>query len=168
MKRLTLIRHARASWGSAALDDIDRPLNLRGEKEAPMMGRRLSRHSLKPEQIVASPATRATSTATLIAREIGLPLHDVVLHRRIYEAEMPDLLRVVQQLDNRFTHVILLGHNPGISELSAALTGLAVQSMHTCGVFAIDFEVEKWAEVEPGSGHFVFYDYPKGRGIDDD
>jgi phosphohistidine phosphatase len=167
MKRLTLIRHAKASWGSAALDDIDRPLNMRGEKEAPLMGRRLARHSLKPEQIISSPATRATSTATLIAQEMGLPLQDVILHRRIYEAEMTDLLRIVQQLDNRLTHVILIGHNPGISELSAALTGLGVQSMHTCGVFAIDFEVAEWSQVEPGSGLFVFYDYPKGKDIDD-
>jgi phosphohistidine phosphatase len=167
MKRLTLIRHAKASWGSAALDDIDRPLNTRGEKEAPLMGRRLARHSFKPEQIVASPATRATSTATLIARELGLPLQEVVLQRRIYEAEMYDLLYIVQQLDNSLSHVVLIGHNPGISELSAALTGLAVQSMHTCGVFAIDFEVAEWAQIEPGSGSFVFYDYPKGKGLDD-
>jgi phosphohistidine phosphatase len=166
MKRLTLIRHARASWGNAALDDIDRPLNERGEKEASLIGRRLSRHSLKPEQIVCSPATRATSTATLIARELGLPLHDVVLQRRIYEAEVGDLLHIIQQLDRSLTHVILIGHNPGISELSSILTGLSMRSMHTCGVFAIDFEVAEWTEIEPGSGSFVFYDYPHGKGID--
>jgi phosphohistidine phosphatase len=167
MKRLTLIRHARASWGNAALDDWERPLNMRGEKEAPLMGRRLSRHSFRPERIVSSPATRAASTATLIARELGLSFQDIVLQRRIYEAELSDLLHVVWQLDDALSHVILIGHNPGITELAAMLSGLAVQSMHTCGVFTLDFAVEGWGQVEPESGSFVLYDYPHGKGIDD-
>ncbi|MDH3511983.1 MAG: histidine phosphatase family protein [Gammaproteobacteria bacterium] len=70
-KRLTLLRHAKSSWNNPSLDDRDRPLNKRGERDAPMMGQRLLKKSTRPSLILTSPAKRARQTARLIAREIG-------------------------------------------------------------------------------------------------
>lgn len=74
MKRLTLVRHAKSSWKDPSLDDFDRPLNQRGERDAPVMGRRLKARGARPSLILTSPAKRAKRTARLIAEAIGYPV----------------------------------------------------------------------------------------------
>ena len=70
MKTLYLVRHAKSSWKDSSLTDRERPLNKRGEKDAPMMGKRLLSRSVRPSLIMTSPAKRARRTARLIAREL--------------------------------------------------------------------------------------------------
>ena len=79
MKILTIVRHAKSSWNDNSLSDRKRPLNKRGERDAPIMGKRISDHGIRPSLIVASPATRAWTTAKIIARELTYP--DEFLHR---------------------------------------------------------------------------------------
>ena len=73
MKRLYLIRHAKSSWKDSSLDDFERPLNKRGRRDAPFMGKRLYRHHVRPDLVISSPAKRAISTSQLIAKEIDFP-----------------------------------------------------------------------------------------------
>jgi len=72
MKRLYLVRHAKSSWNRPELDDIDRPLNKRGKRDAPFMGQRLKQHDVCPDLIISSPAKRALKTAKIIAHLWGL------------------------------------------------------------------------------------------------
>ena len=73
MLQLTLIRHAKSSWDNPALSDFDRPLNKRGMKNAPLMGKIINKRGLAFEQIVTSPALRAITTAHLIAGKTRFP-----------------------------------------------------------------------------------------------
>ena len=73
MKILTIVRHAKSSWSDTSLSDARRPLNRRGKRDAPMMGERIHRHGIRPSLIVSSPATRAWSTAKIIAEAINYP-----------------------------------------------------------------------------------------------
>ena len=73
MKLLTIVRHAKSSWKDTSLRDRDRPLNKRGKRDAPEMGRRIAAAGIRPSLIVSSPATRAWTTAKVIANEIGYP-----------------------------------------------------------------------------------------------
>jgi phosphohistidine phosphatase len=83
-KRLYLLRHAKSSWDDPALDDFARPLNKRGQRDAPFMGRRFREQSFAPDRIVSSPAERAYETARTIARELGHALGDIVRDDELY------------------------------------------------------------------------------------
>jgi phosphohistidine phosphatase len=163
MKKLILIRHAKSSWNFPHLKDFDRPLNSRGKKDAPLMGRRLKKKKEHPDLIISSPAKRAIKTAKIIAKQLDYPKKKIVVKENIYEASTDDLLEVIRNIDDKFTNVYLFGHNPGFNNLSYYLTKKDVDNIPTCGIFAIEFEIESWAYVKKGGGIFVYFDFPKQR-----
>lgn len=163
MKRVILVRHAKASH-PPGLEDRDRPLGTRGECDAPEMGRRLARRGVQPGAIVSSPAQRALATARLIARELGYPRDEIGLDERIYEAEAGDLLEVVRGADGRIETLMLVGHNPGMTELAVVLAPDFREELPTCAVVALDLPADTWKGVRRGSGHLCFRDVPKRRG----
>jgi len=99
MKRLTLLRHAKSSWGRPDIADHDRPLNARGERDAPLMGRRLIASGARPSLIVTSPATRARQTTKLFAREIGYPIEFIQTETSLYLADPQTILEVIEVQD---------------------------------------------------------------------
>lgn len=163
MLQLILVRHAKSSWDHAGVSDFDRPLNDRGRRDAPAMGRRLLGLGIVPERIVSSPALRAISTARLLAQELEIPLDDIQLREPIYDASVKALLGVVHGLDAQGP-VLLVGHNPGISEFAATLARCPFTDMPTCGVAVIDLEVREWGEVKARTGRVRQYLYPKDGG----
>jgi phosphohistidine phosphatase len=156
-----LIRHAKSSWDDPALADFDRPLNGRGKRDAPEMGRRLAERGVDPDALLTSPARRARKTARQIAAALDFPQRDILEEEEIYEASLPALISVVHGLDDQWGEVILVGHNPGCTELANYLSDLRIENIPTCGVAAIDFEQESWSRVGERSGRVHFYDYPK-------
>jgi phosphohistidine phosphatase len=92
MKTLFLIRHAKSSWGDTALPDKDRPLDDRGKRDAPKMGKRLAKRDVKPDLILSSPAMRALATAEIIAKKLDYKLEDILVDDRLYASEADDLL----------------------------------------------------------------------------
>lgn len=161
MKILTLVRHAKSSWKDAALDDADRPLNKRGKRDAPEMGKRLAKIGVKPSLILSSPAKRARRTARDIARAIGYPRGKVVERPAVYLATVDDLLTVLEGLDAGLREVILVGHNPGITDLANFLTGEKLDNVPTCGVVRIRFAQAEWARLKSASGSLELIDAPK-------
>lgn len=161
MKQLTLVRHAKSSWKEKGQDDFDRPLNERGKRDAPMMGRRLAQTHIAPDLIVSSPAKRAITTARIIADAIGYTTSNIVLNKMIYEAELKDLFKVINGFDDHAQHVMLFGHNPGLTELTIYLTIAPIDNVPTCGVVRVELAVDTWADVKQGSGTLIEFDYPK-------
>ncbi len=161
MKRLTLVRHAKSSWDDPDLGDFDRPLNKRGTRDAADMGERLAARGNPPERIVTSPARRAWSTAKKLAKRLGYAKEKIVTEIAIYEASPETLLALVQKLNDRDRHVLLVGHNPGLTDLANRLCDFGVSNMPTGATLCLDFEVDTWAAVWAGAGRVVFYDYPK-------
>lgn len=161
MKRLILVRHAKSSWKDSALTDFDRTLSKRGKKDAPLLGERLAAMDQRPELLVSSPARRAKKTARLIAQELHLADDRLLFKPEIYEAEPETLLEVVRGLDDCWQLVLLVGHNPGLTELGNLLGGCGIANIPTCGVLCIDFDVVSWRNIGPGSGTLVYYDTPK-------
>jgi len=98
MKTLFLIRHAKSSWEYTALPDKDRPLNDRGKRDAPKMGKRLAKRDVKPDLILSSPARRALTTAEFIAKKLNYKRKDIVVDDRLYAGAVHDLLNVVHKL----------------------------------------------------------------------
>ena len=161
MKYLTLIRHAKSDWGRNDLADFDRPLNPRGKKTAPLMGRRLAERGTIPELLISSPAKRARKTARLIARELGIPKHTIVYQPEIYAAGEETLVEIIGSLPEHCNYAALIGHNPGISELAAWLCPNPPGWMPTCAILTLELDSGSWKEVSRGCGHILHYDYPK-------
>ncbi len=163
MKQLLLCRHAKSSWKDTGLADIDRPLNGRGRKNAPEMGRRLAAAGAVPDLVVSSPACRALATAGLIALATGMDPDEIVVKKQVYDASSTGLLRVIQGLEEQRDRVMLVGHNPETTQVANILGSLEIANVPTCGIVALDFDVGSWAEVGPGLGTLVFFEYPKRR-----
>ncbi|MFM7783685.1 MAG: SixA phosphatase family protein, partial [Gammaproteobacteria bacterium] len=98
MKRLILCRHAKSSWANPGQEDIDRPLNERGKRNAPEMARRLRERGEVPALIVSSPARRALATARLMAEELGIARDAIVIEDTLYEASVDAWRRVIAAL----------------------------------------------------------------------
>lgn len=163
MKRITLLRHAKSSWKNPHLSDVDRPLNGRGKSDAPEMGRRLKRTGFRPDAVITSPAKRARRTAQLVAREIGFPPDGVVVEAGIYEAGQEMLLEIVRGLGKDIGHALLVGHNPGFTDLANYLTGEEIENIPTAGVATIEFGTDSWKNIGRSGGDLVHFDYPKNR-----
>ncbi|MCL7488760.1 MAG: histidine phosphatase family protein [Desulfobulbaceae bacterium] len=161
MKQLLLCRHAKSSWKYMDLADIDRPLNKRGRKNAPEMGKRLKQRQVKPDRIVSSPARRAFETALAIAGELGIPGKKILVAEEVYGAYPAKLLKLIRNFDNRHDRVMMVGHNPEITILANLLGGLAIDNVPTGGIVALDFPVSSWEKVTEEKGVLVFFDYPK-------
>jgi phosphohistidine phosphatase len=164
-KRLFLLRHAKSSWDDTTLDDVERPLNKRGKHDAPFMGRRLRQAGCMPACILSSHATRAFATARVIARELGYPVRGIVRDSALYLAQVETLLSCVHTAHDGLASLMLVGHNPGLTDFANALTPQRIDDLPTCGVYCADFAIDHWSELEPGSGTFVCFDYPK-RAVD--
>ena len=161
MKRLILLRHAKSDWGTPGLKDFERPLNKRGEKNAPEMGKRLRKRGFKPERIISSPARRARDTARLLARQLTILESGVVFKDAIYEADTDALLETIQCIPQDLGCVMLVGHNPGMTELANLLGKFGIANLPTCAVVGLELEIKNWKKITPGCGRLWFYDYPK-------
>ncbi len=162
MKRLTLVRHAKSDWSVAGQPDWDRPLNARGLKDAPDMGRRLRERKLKPDFLITSPAVRAASTANLIARELGLSADKVHQDERLYHAVPNMILTVIRELGATARHVMVIGHNPGMTEFADQVAvDRRIDHMPTCAVVTVSLDVREWSDLDWNCGKEVELDYPR-------
>ena len=156
---LTLVRHAKSSWGDSEVSDFDRPLNDRGFTSAPMMATQLTESEYAVDAIISSPAKRAITTAEIIAKEIGCERIETNID--IYNASMDTLLALVSSLDDIYFRVMLVGHNPGFTVLGNYLSNARIDNMPTCSIAQIQFDVDSWAEIIEHSGELIDFNYPK-------
>lgn len=163
MKTLILVRHAKSNWDNPALSDFDRPLNDRGKKDAPRMGKRLKEKDLTPDVIISSPANRALTTCYMIAEIIGFPVASIKTDRSLYHASEDDLLEVVHNLTETSDLVMLFGHNPGLTDFANSLTHSRIDNIPTCGIVSCTFKVDRWKDILWGKGKVNFFDYPKRK-----
>ncbi len=160
-KKLLIVRHAKSDWGGLGISDFDRPLNPRGFKDAPVMGKRLFAKEIKPELMISSTALRAITTAKLIAQEIGFPEKEILHERKIYEASHQQLLKLVNDFDDDKGLIAVFGHNNGVTDLAVYLTDADIYNIPTCGMVLISFPFDHWEMVSKNTGEVLFYDYPK-------
>jgi phosphohistidine phosphatase len=162
MKRLTLVRHSKSDWSLPGQQDWDRALNKRGQRDAPEMARRLRARKLKPDAILSSPAVRALATATIMARELKIAPSIVRQDERLYLAGPADMLTVIRELGGNARHLMVFGHNPGITEFANRLSaGDRIDNMPTSAVFTATFAIDDWSELDWASGRDAQFDYPK-------
>ncbi len=152
MKRLTLMRHANAQWKDPQISDFDRPLNRRGISEAEAMARRLMELNLIPTVLLTSSARRAQQTADIVARELGVAARNARREESLYLAPAADILRVIQTTGPRIPHLMIVGHNPGITEVANLLAPvLSIEDLATAAVCTLSFDSRTWGDVRAGN-----------------
>jgi len=161
MKEICLVRHAKSSWKYPKLDDFERPLNNRGRKNAPFMGKMVHQSGFFPNLIIASPASRAAMTARLFAVEINYSLDNIRYLAPIYESEEIDLIRILERLDDNLDKVMLIGHNPSLTDLANRLGNYPISNIPTSGVCSVALDITSWSEINKTSGRLKYFDFPK-------
>lgn len=159
MKTLLLLRHAKSGWKENGVRDFDRPLNQRGLKAAPAMGKLLRKRKLQPDLVLSSPAERARQTTQLVLESADLKT-ELRYDERIYEAGVARLLEIISQIDDEADVAMLVGHNPGFEDLQEALTGEA-HDFPTAALACIELNIEKWNKVRAGAGRLEWLATPK-------
>lgn len=162
MKTLLVLRHAKSSWDDPGLKDFDRPLNGRGLRAAPLVGRFLRKEQIAPDLILCSPARRTRETIALVreAAHLDAPLR---FDERIYEASAEQLCEVISQIEERVNQVLLVGHNPGLEELLFFFTG-EERRMATAALAQVTLDIEKWGKARAGGGTLDWLVKPKQFG----
>ena len=175
MRRLILLRHAKSDWSKAGQADHDRALNARGRKTAPRMGSYLAEQSLVPDLVIASTAVRVRDTLDLVLGALGRS-PKVTSDRRLYEADAEDILDVVRETKAAVHTLLVVGHNPGLSDLSELLIASGsdeaqramLEKFPTAGLAVIDFAADDWNSLRPGSGRLDRFVTPRALGAPDD
>lgn len=147
VKTLLLMRHAKSSWGEPDLPDHDRPLNERGKRDVPRVAQWLADNQLVPQMILSSTAKRARKTAEKLVEATGWDA-PIETRRELYLANPNTLVRALSELGSGADCVLLVGHNPGLEEFLARMTGQD-QELPTSAVAQIEFAVDDWSELTP-------------------
>ena len=158
MRYLYLLRHATAD-SPRGIDDFDRSLNRIGQQEAVSMGQHLSKKAIRFDCVFSSSAMRALTTAQLVAANLSQAQLKIVKNADLYQANEIELLHIIHDLSNDAEHVMIVGHNPTMTNIANRFTGDNI-SMSPSSVYAIEFNVDDWGAVSFGSGTCLFFDYP--------
>jgi phosphohistidine phosphatase len=162
MKQLLIIRHAKSGWDMKILNDFDRVLDDRGNKDAPAMAQYLVDKKINIDLIVSSPAKRAFTTACYFAKAYGITNENILQVPMLYNA-MPNIFyETIAKLDNSYQSVAIFSHNPGITEFINELTKTKIDDMPTCGIFALQIDTNNWADFKKAKKKYLFFEYPKG------
>jgi len=174
---LGLFRHAKSDWGDARARDFDRPLNERGRKGAPLIGRHIQEwcdaRAMRWGRILASPAVRAAETIELAAQGAGYGQGNTLAvnwDRRIYLASSASLLDVLRDQDDGLRSILMVGHNPGLEDLifdlvpedgSSPLRDVVEEKFPTASFAVLEMDVERWTDIEEASARLVHLMRPR-------
>jgi len=161
MKILTIVRHAKSSWNDTSVSDRKRPLRTRGERGAPIMGKRISDPGIRPSLIVTSPATRAWKTAKIIARELNYPKEFLQREDHLYHASRDEILDIIVAQDNGFNNLMIVGHNPGLTDLVNFLQPGLTHNLPTAGVVSVQMDQDNWGLYDRPPTELLVHDWPK-------
>ena len=168
MKTVTLFRHAKSGEkDNPRIDDFDRPLSDRGLKAAPKMGAAMRDRHLRPDLILCSPSVRTRQTLTIASAEAWDDAPKIRFDKMLYEASAEMLLDVLKGVPKTVGHVMIIGHNPGLQDLAVTLvvSGRERQQLKdklpTASVVSIEFDEERWKDLQPATGRVVLSLSPK-------
>ncbi len=174
MRTLTFMRHAKSDWPSpeqvdGPLLDKARPLAPRGLRDAPRMAAWMASVGLQPDLIISSTAVRTRQTLSIIASFLKFTTVPTEFRDDFYLAEAEDMIEVVRDCPHAANHILIVGHDPGLHDAAFILIGAGplrarrnlAMKFPTAAVVVIDFEIDKWTGLVPGSGTLRHFMAPK-------
>jgi phosphohistidine phosphatase len=161
MKTLILLRHAKSSWNNPNLTDFQRPLNKRGQRDAPFMANVLKKTGIKVEKLIASPAERTLTTAQIFADKLDYPFDEIVTEPSLYDESFNYFLQVIRNIKDSCNTAMIVSHNPYTTSMINYLANYNLTNLPTCGCFGIALNVSHWKDAAENTGKCLFYEYPK-------
>ena len=169
MLKLLLLRHAKSSWDNLDHTDHQRPLNTRGIKAAPKMGKFIAGSGLTPQLILSSTATRARQTTQLVHEQLGKDIETHFIDDLYNFSGFHKPLNIIRSQCNKQTPLLVVAHNPTMEELADELTAagsssvraLMYQKYPTAALAEIDFDIPKWADLQTGIGTLIKFTRPR-------
>jgi len=158
MKKLYLIRHAKSSWDNLLLEDIKRPLNARGKRDAPFMAKFMKKKINLPALIVSSPAKRALSTAKKFSKQMEIKLNQ---DERLYFSGAHNIFKIISETPEKYESLLLFGHNPTITAMVNSFDGNSLANLPTAGIAEISLDIDSWNSFTPGEGNIQKVYFPK-------
>ena len=125
------------------------------------MGRRIHEHGIRPSLIITSPAKRAWATAKIIAREINYPLEFLQREDRLYLASLDEILDTIVAQDNGFNNLMIVGHNPGLTDFANFLVPGLTNNLPTAGVVSVEIDQDDWSLYTRPQARLLVHDWPK-------
>ncbi len=161
MKRVVIVRHAKAvPYGYD--EDFTRDLTDRGVNDAALIGAGLKNRGVTPDTMISSPANRAIQTALIFAENLEFNKKQIIEKENIYNGlTTSEFLGLIKELPETAKTAFFFGHNPSFHYFVNNLLDFFYDDMPTCSTVAIDFNVEKWKNVEARTGKKAFHLIPK-------
>ncbi|MFW6222719.1 MAG: SixA phosphatase family protein [Bacteroidota bacterium] len=159
-KALHIVRHGKSSWKYENIMDYDRPLKNRGIKNNYSIAEKISSF-VQVDLIISSPAVRALHTATIFARVLDLPLSDLALSDVLYASHEEVVYNFLTNLDNEHNQVMVVGHNPTLTNLANRFIAEPIDNIPTSGCVSIKFDVDDWGAIEETQVKTVHFTVPE-------
>ena len=157
MKNLFLLRHCEANNFEEKKSDHEKQLNENGRKCAILLKNWFEKNDIPLDHILTSSANRTLTTANIIFSNYENKIYQ---KKELYLCDYKEILKVVKLLDNNFSSVVIVGHEPSISESLKFLTShcrpdleYVTKSLYpTGGLSVINFNVTNWNKIEEKTG----------------
>lgn len=160
MKKLFLVRHAKSDWSIDDQRDIDRSLNPRGYKDAHAIGEYIKSNYGAPQLMVASPAVRTMTTALIFSDEVGYDKTKIKVVQSLYESTSVDYLNCIKATPNEIDSLMIIGHNPVLSDLCMGFTRTIID-LPTCALVVFEFQIDEWENISKENCKLIEVKSPK-------
>lgn len=158
MKALILMRHGAFTHDDPSEGDLDHPLSRAGKRQVAGAAKHFKTMGISPDVILSSPARRAVETAKIFAQKVGLSEDLIEISDGLYEAELPEMMRVVRAISSNHKLVMLVGHNPGITQLLHNLIETNLEPARLASVWIVKQHVTRWSSVSFRTGALLYQD----------
>ena len=159
MKSLIIVRHCKSSWADLSLSDFDRPLNKRGNIDGELMSNYLREKEKKIDKLILSTSKRTRLTSKYFTEKIHFDSISYI--DELYHASYSDIINIISKVENNFNSVMVIGHNPGLTELINQYTIMNIYNLPTTGVVKVEFKGDKWERITENKGKIVYKKFPK-------
>jgi phosphohistidine phosphatase len=161
MKTIHLIRHAKSSWASPSLPDVERPLNDIGRECCQLMAPAIVEAGCDFNNVFCSIATRAQQTIQAISE--ARPERKITwkIDPALYTFSTQGVMSWLQQLDDDLKEIVIVGHNPAFTGICNQVGNQPIDNLSTCGYAQIKVPVSSWKELAKDSGTTIKIITPK-------
>jgi len=146
MKQITFLRHSKSSW-DYNLDDIDRPLNNSGVAKIKKVAESSKAQFVNSDIIFSSSATRAIHTSLILTRSLSINSNRISICEDLYTFEFNEVVNFINKIENKYSEVVLVGHNPAYTEISNYYSENKILNLPTARWFSIKFDSNSWSDI---------------------
>ena len=159
MKNLIIVRHCKSSWKDPILSDFDRPLNKRGNIDGELMSNYLREKEKKIDKLILSTSIRTRLTSKYFIEKIHF--NSISYLDELYHASYSEIIKIISKIENNFNNIMVIGHNPGLTELINYFTDMRIYNIPTTGIIKVEFKEDEWSKITENKGKIVYKKFPK-------